>query len=334
MKPWVPALAFMIALLGVQLALDPSFFSIALRDGRAFGSLIDVLLRTAPVLIIAVGMSLVIATGGVDLSVGSVAAISGVIASCLVARPETSPLYTLLPGAPVPVIMAVALLAGLACGILNGLLVSKVKIQPIVATLILMTGGRGIAQLLSAGNIINYHSADLSWLARGTWLALPVPVWLALGITVVAATVAHAFPLGRLVSASGSNPVAAEYAGISVGRIQVLVYGFTGLCAALAGLIWSGDIQAADANNIGVYSELDAILAVAIGGTSLSGGRFSLIGTAIGAVLMRLITTMLLTRGVEPPLAMVLKGLLVVIACAIQSPQIQAAWAARRRVAA
>lgn len=316
MRRWLPAAVGIGALFLLQAALDPGFFAVEVRDGRLVGSLVDVLLRTAPTLLIAIGMSLVVATGGVDLSVGAVAAISGVMAASIVAA-----------GSSVGVAIPAALAAAALAGFFNGLLVAKARIQPIVATLILMMGGRGIAQWLSTGQIVTFQSKALSWPARGIWLGVPLPVWIGLAALALVGAAMGRFPIGRMVAAVGANPVAAEHVGLDVARIRIAVYALSGLMAGVAGLVWAGDIQAADANNMGLYSELDALLAVALGGASLSGGRFNLFATALGAILMRLLTTMLLTRGVDPSVAMLLKGLMVVAVCAVGSPRF-ARWQA------
>lgn len=315
---WGWALLVLAAVLVFNLAFTPGFFSLEVRDGRLYGSLVDVLNRAAPVGLLSLGMTLVIATGGVDLSVGAIMAIAGTVAAGLIARPGGTPFAggKPAPGAAIPG----ALFAGLGCGLFNGVLVATLEFQPIVATLLLMVAGRGIAQLLANGQIVTFTDPGFAFLARGSWLMLPNPVWILSIALVVLSVAARATAFGLFVEATGSNPVAARLVGIDARAVKIAVYALSGLCAALAGLIVTADIQAADANNSGLYLELDAILAVSVGGTALAGGRFSLVGSMVGALLMQALTTTILTRGVSPEVTLVLKAAVVVIVCLLQAP--------------
>lgn len=317
-----PVLGILLVL-GFNLLLTPGFFSIGVQDGRLFGSLVDIVNRAVPVLLLAAGMTLVIATGGVDLSVGAVMAIGGAVAACVIARPEGS----LITALHLPQTMPAAVLAGLAaavlCGLWNALLVGRFKIQPIVATLLLMVAGRGAAQLLTSGQIINFDNPSLIALGSGASFLVPNPVWIALGFVGLVILLVRRTALGLMVEATGSNETAARIAGVSTRQVIGFAYVVCALGAGIAGVVAAADIKAADANTSGLYLELDAILSVAIGGTSLAGGRFNLAGSILGALLMQAVTTTINTRGVSADLTYVVKALVVVAVCLLQSPELR-----------
>jgi ribose/xylose/arabinose/galactoside ABC-type transport system permease subunit len=320
----------LLAVLLFNLALSPSFFHLEVRDGRVFGSLIDVVNRAAPVGLLSLGMTLVIATGGVDLSVGAIMAIAGTVAAGLIARPVDT---SFAGGKPLVGLAApIALAASLACGVFNGLLVALLDFQPIVATLLLMVAGRGVAQLLANGQIVTFSAPGFAELARGAMLGLPNPVWILVVAFLLFSSATRMTTFGLFLEATGSNPVAARLVGINAKAVKIAAYALSGICAGLAGVIIAADIQAADANNSGLYLELDAILAVSVGGTALAGGRFSLIGSVIGALLMQTLSTTILTRGVSPEVTLVLKAAIVVAVCLLQSPAFRQGF--RRRATA
>ena len=319
-KNLVAPLLVLGAILLFDLLFTPGFFHIAWLNGKLQGSLIDILNRAAPVQILSIGMTLVIATGGVDLSVGAVMAISGTVAAALLAAAE-QPGAKPSVGDSVPKVVLASLSCGLACGLWNGFLVSFVELQPIVATLLLMVAGRGIAQLIADGQIITFASDGYGHIASGAVFIFPNPVWIALALGLLVAALVRRSSLGLFLEAVGGNSQASKLSGIDARWVKMAAYALCGLGAGLAGVIVSADIKAADANNAGLYLELDAILAVAIGGTSLAGGRFSLIGAAIGAILMQALTTTILSRGIPPPATLVLKAVVVVGVCLFQSPK-------------
>ena len=292
-----------------RVALSLDFFRFTIVDGHLYGSLIDVLNRAAPALLTALGMTLVIATGGVDLSVGAVIAIAGALAAVLLTHTN----------AGVAVIVVAALGVSLLAGLWNGVLVAALGVQPIVATLILMVAGRGVAQLLTDGQIITFERPAFGFIGGGYLLGLPFTVTIAAAMFLLTAVLTRLTALGLFIEAAGSNETASRYAGVQVGLVKLLAYGGCGLCAGVAGLIIASDIQAADANNAGLYFELDAILAVVIGGTALTGGRFSLVGTILGALLIQTLTTTILTRGVPVEYTLVVKALVVLVVCLLQS---------------
>lgn len=314
--PQVAALAAVLALTAVAF---PGFFDVDLAGGRLVGSPIDILKRSAPVALLSIGMTLVIATRGIDLSVGSVMAIAGAVAA-----------WGVTGGLGVPAALALALASGLACGLWNGVLVAVFGIQPIVATLILMVAGRGIAQLVTGGTILTFNEPSLVWFGAGTAAALPAPVWLWAAAGVLAALVVRRTALGLLIEAVGINPRASRLAGVNTRVLLIAVYAISGLCAALAGVIVAADIRGADANNAGLWLELDAILAVVIGGTSLLGGRFSILASLIGALTIQSINTGILLAGFPPEFNLVIKAGIVLVILVLQSPRIGAALGAAR----
>ncbi len=320
-------LALLVAVLLFNLLFTPGFFHLEVKNGHLFGSLIDILNRSAPVALLSLGMTLVIATGGIDLSVGAVMAISGAVAGCLIARPANSPLGTINLNGSVPLIVLVAVGAALVCGLFNGLLVSVLELQPIVATLLLMVAGRGVAQLLTSGQIVTFQAPEFERIGSGFFAMAPIPLWILLAAFAGYGALTRLTSFGLFIEATGSNPVAARVAGLNARAVKIAVYCLCGLSAGIAGLIVTADIQAADANTAGLYLELDAILAVSVGGTALTGGRFSLIGSLIGALLMQSLTTTILTIGVAPEVTFVLKALVVVTVCLFQSPNFRRLFA-------
>lgn len=301
-----------IALVSVLLfnwVLFPGFFSIEWKDGRLFGSLIDVLNRGAPVAILAIGMTAVIATKGVDLSVGAVMAIAGAVAAAMVQA-----------GQPVWVAVPAALLAGLACGLWNGVLVAFLDIQPIIATLVIMVAGRGIAQLITQGFIVTFTDPGLIFIGTGSFLGVPTPVLIAAALLLLATLAVRRSALGLLIEAVGVNRAAARFAGISAALLLLVVYAFSGFCAAISGVIVAADIHGADANNAGLWLELDAILAVVIGGTSLLGGRFSIPMSVLGAMIIQSMNTGILVSGFRPEFNLIVKAGIIIAILVLQSP--------------
>lgn len=306
LRPQLVALAVVLGLIGL---IAPGFFELSFRDGRLYGSLVDVCVRAAPVALLAVGMTLVIATRGIDLSVGAVMAICGAVAATLVSE-----------GQALPVVLAATLAVGLACGLWNGALVGLMEIQPIIATLILMVAGRGIAQLVTEGVILTFTAPSFAFLGSGAVLGLPMPIliWLAVGFGVAA--LARFTALGLLIEAVGINRRAARLAGVRTRALLVAVYAVSGLCAAVAGMIVTADIRGADANNAGLWLELDAILAVVIGGGSLAGGPFSIAASLIGALVIQSINTGILIAGWPPEFNLVIKAAVIIVILTVQSP--------------
>ncbi|MEQ9881037.1 galactofuranose ABC transporter, ATP-binding protein YtfT [Pectobacterium brasiliense] len=316
----VPQLLALVAILLIDSMVAPNFFSLHIQDGRLFGSLIDILNRGAPVALLALGMTLVIATGGIDLSVGAVMAIAGATAATLTAA-----------GHPLPSVLLVALLVGALCGLWNGFLVAVLQIQPIVATLMLMVAGRGIAQLITEGQIITFDNAGLAKLGSGTLFYLPMPVIIACVMLLALWILTRKTALGLFIESVGINLRSARNAGVSTKLVLVAAYVICGVCAAVAGVIVTADIRGADANNAGLWLELDAILAVVIGGGSLLGGRFNLLLSVVGALIIQSMNTGILLSGYRPEFNLVLKALVVLLVLVMQSPRISLHHLFRRK---
>ncbi len=302
-----PVLALLLILIGDRL-VSPNFFNLRLVDGRLIGSLIDILNRGAPTVLLATGMTLVIATKGIDLSVGAVIAICGAVAAVLI----TTALPPLL-------VIAIAIGAGVLCGLWNGTLVATFGIQPIVATLILMVIGRGIAQLITEGQIATFSNATLQFIGTGTILGFPFPIFLSLIVAGLVWFLVRRTAIGLMIESVGANDRASYYTGINAARVKLLVYVISGICAALAGLIVTADIKGADANNAGLWLELDAILAVVIGGTALTGGRFYLGMSVIGAFIIQAIQTGIFVSGLPPTFNLIVQAVVILAILLMQS---------------
>jgi len=319
LPPGLPQIAALALVLLVDSLVANNFFAVHLQDGRLFGSPIDILNRAAPVALLAIGMTLVIATGGIDLSVGAVMAIAGATAATLT-----------VSGHSLAVVIFSALGAGLLCGLWNGVLVALLRIQPFVATLILMVAGRGVAQLITQGQIVTFDSATLAWLGSGSLWLLPVPVWITLAAALLVWLLTRKTALGLFIEAVGINLRAARNAGVNGWLVVMSTYVMSGLCAAVAGLIVTADIRGADANNAGLWLELDAILAVVIGGASLMGGRFNLALSLVGALIIQAMNTGILLSGFPPELNQVVKAVVVMCVLLLQSPRFLALLKRRR----
>ena len=314
-------LATLAALLVVSAWLNPAFLQLSWRDGHLYGSVIDILNRAAPLVVVSLGMTLVIATRGIDISVGAVVAIAAAVAALMVGGQ-----LVVRDGVPTHVSrfpMALALLAALAvatlAGLWNGLLVARVGMQPIIATLILMVAGRGVAQLLTGGQIITVYYPPFFVLGNGFWLGLPVALFVAAITWGVLHLALRTTALGLFIQAIGINPRAAHLAGVPARRIVVGVYALCGLCAGIAGLLISSNVKSADGNNAGQLMELDAILAVTLGGTLLTGGRFSLAGSVVGALIIQTLTSLIYSMGVPPEVNLVVKAAVVFVVMLLQS---------------
>jgi galactofuranose transport system permease protein len=309
----------LVALVVVSAVANPGFLRIEWVDGHLRGNLIDVLNRAAPLMLVSIGMTLVIAIRGLDISVGAVVAISAAVAALLIGGSMDATAAQQVSRFPLGVAIAGALGVAMLCGLWNGLLVVKTGMQPIVATLILMVAGRGVAQLITDGQILTIYYSPYFYIGNGFLAGLPFALFIA---AVVAAAVYLALThtaLGLFVRSIGVNPVAARMAGVRSRLITVCLYVFCSFTAGIAGLIISSNVKSADGNNAGQLLELDAILAVTLGGTSLTGGRFSLAGTIVGALIIQTLTSMIYSVGVPPEVSMVVKAVLVFAVMLLQS---------------
>ena len=303
-------------LIALNLAANPAFLKITVQDGHVYGVPVDILTQGSRTMLLALGMTLVIATGGVDLSVGSVVAIAGAVCALL-----------LNGGTSLALTLGAALAVGMAAGGVNGLLVARLGIQPIVATLILMVAGRGIAQLICGGQVIIISHPGFEFLANGFVLGLPVAPLLVVALFAATHFAVRRTAAGLFIEAVGDNETASRFAGLAAARVKALAYVFCGACAGLTGVLTAANIRAADANRAGENAELDAIFAVVVGGTALTGGRFSILGTFLGAILIQTLATTMYYRGVPPAVAPVPKALLIIAVSLLQSEKLRA-WVA------
>ncbi|HYE31612.1 MAG TPA: ABC transporter permease [Methylomirabilota bacterium] len=284
------------------------FLNIEVRDGHLYGAMIDIVHQGAKVMLLAIGMTLVIGSGGVDLSVGSIMAIAGAVAAAMVQANI---------GLPAALLAAL----GIACvaGLCNGLLVSVAGIQPIIATLILMVAGRGVAMLITNGQILTFENPGFVFLGNGHFLGLPFTLTVVLVTLALTLLLTRKTAIGLFLESLGDNERAARYSGVPTRLIKTLVYVFSGLCAGIAGLIAASNIKAADSSRVGEMLELDAIFAVVVGGTALTGGRFTLLGSILGALLIQTLTTTMYNLGVPPSVAPVPKAIVILAVCLMQS---------------
>lgn len=265
------------------------------------GNFTTQLVQAAPVLIVALGMALVIGTEGVDLSVGAVMALAAAII----------PLY--LGAGPLAAI-TIALVAGVLAGAFNGFLVAKVGIQPIVATLALLVGGRGLALVIADGQLVQLHDPAFLALGTGDLLGIPVSVLIAGLLAITVAGLTNRTTFGRQLVAIGGNRKAATLAGLPVGRVLIGVYTVCGVLAAISGVLATSRLGASDPADMGLLMELSAITAVVVGGTPLTGGKVRVLGTVTGVVLMQLVRATLIKHDLPDSIAQMIQAAIIIAA--------------------
>ena len=309
-------IAALVALIAVNAIARPAFIAISVQDGKLYGPLVSILRESAPLMLIALGMTIVIATRGIDLSVGAVMAVSGAVALTIIDGASDSHSIG---------VVAVAILAALAVslvlGVWNGFLVSVLGIQPIIATLVLMLAGRGVALLITDGFITTVNSDPFEYIASG-YLILPVAFFISLVVIALVALVERRTALGVLTEAVGINPEASRLAGVRSRGIIWSAYVVSAVLAGLAGLIYASNIKAADANAAGQFIELYAILAVVLGGTSLAGGKFSIAGTVVGVFIIQTLESTILFLGVPSAQSPLFFAVVVVVVVVAQSANV------------
>jgi galactofuranose transport system permease protein len=331
----------LVLLLAYNAIFSPSFYHLEMANGHLVGNTVNVLHYGSKVMLISLGMTLVIATGGIDLSVGAIMAISGGVAALMLCDKNV---LTGNPQIPSPLWMAVAagLGAGLLAGTWNGLLIGYVKIQPIVATLILMISGRGLAIYLTNGQAPTLNMpmdapaalapiGQFLVIGRGAFGGVFVSIWIVLAMSILTSLLVRRTALGSFFESVGNNSATCEVAGINTRFLKLLAYAFLGVCSAMAGLVDASMNGIGDTNQSGLDIELDVIVAVAIGGTSLVGGRFSLLGSLLGAVAMQTLTTTIQSSSIKAEYNFVVKALVVIIICLLQSPKVRNAMTRLRK---
>jgi simple sugar transport system permease protein len=323
-----------VLILLVSVILRPDFLKIEYNQatGMLYGVPIDILNRSAEIIIIGMGMTLVIALGGTDLSVGALVAVSGAMALKFlrwdVLQYPTPGDYTIMPFF---LVILVPLVVCTVMGAFNGLLISKLGMQPIIATLILMVAGRGIAQISTNGKQFTTMYTPFQFIGQGKLLWLPTPIIIAAVVVLCVALFTRKTAFGMFVESVGINPSASRVSGLKSGRIIMIAYILTGLLSGIAGLIYSSRISSCDSNNAGVNNEMDAILTVVIGGTSMSGGKFSLAGTVIGALIMRTIITLVYFFGIVSEAILAFEAMIIAVVIVLQSEPVRKAMARRGR---
>jgi simple sugar transport system permease protein len=304
-------LAFLI-LLNVTMDLragEWKFLRLTILDGHLYGLPVDILNQGSRGMLLALGMTLVIATGGIDLAVGSLMAVAGSVAAVLLTR----------HGVSWPVAIGAALGVTMLGGAASGWLIARLGVQPIVATLIIMVVGRGVARLVTSGEVVLIKHAAFAFLGNGFVFGVPFSVVLVTVLYLAANWFLRKTAFGLFIEAVGDNETASRFAGLAAARLKALAYVFGGFCAGLAGLLATSNIRAADPYRAGENMELDAIFAVVVGGTALTGGRFRLMGSLVGALLLQTLTTTLYNLGVAPEVATVPKAVLIIAVCLMQS---------------
>ncbi len=315
---FMPIICLAIVLLA-NVIKTPDFFNISMNNGVLYGYLIDIINRGSELVILAIGMTLVTAaSGGQDISVGAVMAVAGAVCCQILSGGEVS-----VSSLAAPLIFAIlaALIVSALCGAFNGFLVARLHIQPMIATLILFTAGRGIAQLITKGQI-TYIRVD-SYKVIGGYIGkcpIPTPIFLAIATVIIVYIILNKTALGLYIESVGINGSASRLVGLNSKRIKFLTYVICGVLAGIAGIVASSRIYSADANNIGLNLEMDAILAVALGGNVLGGGKFSLIGSVIGAYTIQALTTTLYAMNVSSDQLPVYKAVVVIVIVVLQSP--------------
>lgn len=328
-----------LLILLVAFIIRPDFFSIKYQPatGMLYGSLIDILNRSSEITIIAMGMTLVIALGGTDLSVGSMVALSGALALKFlrwdVLVYNTPGDYTVKPYI---LVILVPLAVCTLLGMLNGLMISRIGMQPIIATLILMVCGRGIAQIVTNGKQFTTLYSPFRVIGQGSFLFLPMPIIITAVVCVAVMLFVRKTAFGTMVESVGINPSASRLSGINSRRIIFIVFALTAFLSAISGLITASRVMSNDSNNFGINFEMDAILAVVIGGTSMSGGKFNLFGTIIGSIIIRTIVTFVYYFGIVSEATMAFKALIIIVVMVLQSEPVRMRMAeiSKKRAAA
>jgi simple sugar transport system permease protein len=316
-----PIIALGVLLL-FNLFFTPNFFRIEIKEGHFYGNLIDIIKNAAPIMLLAIGLTLVIATKGIDISVGSVVAISCGMAAIMIGGDLAG-----VPKYPVWLAMVSALGVSVLAGMWNGMLVAGVGMQPMIATLILSVAGRGIAMVLTNAQIIWLYNESFFFWGSGYVFGLPVAIFIVAFVLLLTVLMTRKTAMGLFIEAVGINPTATRFSGINAKRVIFWCYVFCGLCAGVAGILVCANSEAADGNNAGNLFELDAILAVVLGGTSMNGGKFYLMGSMIGALIIQTLTTTIYAFNVPPEISQVVKALVLLAVCLLQSDRLRA-WIA------
>ena len=324
-RPYFWGLIAIALLLAVNSLKDPSYLAIGYNanTGSLVGNVIDILRAAAPIAMISVGMCLVIATAGIDLSVGSLMAVAGAVSMELLASAGGS------AGAALAA-LGLALLLGAVLGAVNAVLISVVGLQPFISTLVMMLAGRGLAKVITGGQNTAASNETFRWIANGYVLGLPVVFLLAVLIVIAVGLLVRRSALGLMIEAIGMDPRAARLAGVNRRGLLFAVYIASGALAAVAGIFASASVMTVDVSNTGYQLEMDAIRAVVIGGTSLAGGKFNITGAAIGALLIATLDKTVVFLGISSSATPAFKAIVIIALCLLQSQRVRDLFRARR----
>ncbi len=292
------------------------FFAIMSNKFFTINNGLTVLRQISVNICIAVGMTLVIITAGIDLSVGSVLALSGAIVAGLLKNGIAIPPINLYIGFTILGAILAGIIVGAFLGFLNGLVITKFNVPAFVATLSMLTIARGLMMLYTNGFPISSFPTTFTFIGNGNFLGLPIQIWIVICIVILAIVLTKKLKLGRYIFAIGSNENASKLSGISINKIKIIVYTIAGALAAVAGIITTAQLDSAQPN-AGTGYELDAIAAVVIGGTSLSGGKGSILGTVLGAIIIGVLNNGLVLLDVSPFWQQVVKGSVILLAVII-----------------
>lgn len=326
--PWFWGIVGIALLLTLNILKDPSYLALSVNPttGLLTGNVLDILRVSAPIVMIALGMTFVIATGGIDLSVGSVMAVGGAVAmETLSGMNDPSSVGAMLTA------IGLAILLGVVLGAVNGLLVSVVGLQPFISTLVMMLAARGIARVITGGQNTNASNAPFQQISNGQIFGLPTSFVIAIVIVLLISFVMRRTALGLMIESIGINPRASRLAGIRPRPILLAVYVISAALAAVGGIFTVSEVMTVDVSGTGYQMELDAILAVVIGGTSLAGGKFSILGSTVGALLIATLNKTVLFLGVSAAATPAFKAVVIVVLVLLQSERVRNLFVRRMR---
>ena len=327
--PWFWGLVGIVLLLAINTVKDPTYLAIGVNPitGLLSGNVLDILRVSSPIIMIALGMTFVIATSGIDLSVGSVMVVAGAVSMQFLSS---------APNTIGSALAALALSLGIAVvlGLFNGFMVSVVGLQPFISTLVMMMAGRGIAKVITGGQNTAATNDPFRWIANGYVFGLPVVFLLALLIVILIGVLVRRSALGLMIEAIGMDPMAARLAGVNRRGLLLAVYAISALMAGIAGIFATASVMTVDVSRTGDQLEMDAILAVVIGGTSLAGGKFNITGATIGALLIATLDKTVVFLGVSSSATPAFKAIVIVVLCLLQSDRIRSAFKRRPAPAA
>lgn len=326
-KPFFWGVLAILLLLVVNLLKDPSYLAIRVNpaNGNLAGNVLDILRASAPILLVAIGMSLVIATAGIDLSVGSVMAVAGAVSMQYLQSADAS---SSLSAALIAAGMAITL--GALLGTISGMLVAYVGLQPFITTLVMMLAGRGLAKVITSGQNTTATNEQFRWLANGYVGGFPVVFLLAVLIALLIIVVVRRSALGMMILSIGINPRASRMAGIKPAGLLITVYALSGALAAIAGMFAVSSVMTVDVSKTGYQMEMDAILAVVVGGGSLAGGKLSMGGAAVGALLIATLDKTVVFLGVPSSATPAFKATVILILFLLQADSVRSLLRRRR----